>query len=135
MNLLERRIRGFRLIDLVAVGVLASLILGVYLAKTLAGAERTQIARVERQIQSERARIRLLQAEVSHLEQPARIERLAQAYLNLAPVPTKREVSPDALAEVVLKPAPAPAAAVELTPDPTAPAPPSAPTVVAEAAQ
>jgi cell division protein FtsL len=121
MNLIERRVRGFRLIDLIAAGVLASLVLGVYLAKTIAGAERTQIAGVERQIGAEKARIRLLQAEVSHLEQPARIERLAQNYLGLAPVSMKREANLDALAAVAAAPIPAPAKPVELTPDPTAP--------------
>ena len=90
MNWLNRRVRGFRLIDLVALGLLTVLILGVYLAKTIAGRERTEIARVERQIGEEKARIRLLQAEVSHLEQPARIERLSEAYLGLAPVSIKR---------------------------------------------
>ena len=121
MNILERRVRGFRLIDLIAAGVLATLVLGVYLAKTIAGAERTQIAQVERQIGAEKARIRLLQAEVSHLEQPARIERLAQNYLGLAPVSIKREANLDALAAVAAAPVTGPAKAVELTPDPTAP--------------
>ena len=121
MNLIERRWRGFRLIDLIAAVVLATLVLGVYLAKTIAGAERTQIARVERQIGAEKARIRLLQAEVSHLEQPARIERLAQNYLGLAPVSIKRESSVDALAAVANAPVSTPAAAPEAAPDPTVP--------------
>ena len=121
MTLIERRWRGFRLIDLIAAGVLATLVLGVYLAKTIAGAERTQIARVERQIGDEKARIRLLNAEVSHLEQPARIERLAENYLGLAPVSIKRETTVDALAAVANAPITAPAAPPEATPDPTAP--------------
>jgi cell division protein FtsL len=123
MNFLERRVRGFRLVDLIAAGVLASLVLGVYLAKTMAGAERTQIARVEKQIDAEKARIRLLQAEVSHLEQPARIERLAENYLGLAPVAIRREVNVDALAAVAAAPITGPAKAVAPTPDPTAPIP------------
>lgn len=73
MSLLSRRIRGFRLVDLVGVGLLVSLILGVYLAKTIAGRERAEIATVERQIKAEKTRIRLLQAEVAHLEQPGRL--------------------------------------------------------------
>ena len=129
MNWLNRRVRGFRLVDLVAVGVLTVLILGVYLAKTIAGGERAKIASVERQIGEERARIRLLQAEVSHLEQPARIERLSETYLGLAPVAFKREADPDALADLARKPLALPAKAVEATPDPTAmaPAEPAAP--------
>ena len=85
MNWLNRRVRGFRVVDLIALSVLTLLIVGVYLAKTIAGRERTEIARIDRQIDGEKARIRLLQAEVSHLEQPARLERLSEAYLGLAP--------------------------------------------------
>jgi cell division protein FtsL len=130
MMLLERRVRGFRLVDLVALGLLVVLILGVYLAKTIAGRERAEIAKVERQIAAEKARIRLLQAEVSHLEQPARIGHLSQAYLGLAPVSVKRETTTEALIDVARKPAeklpvaaPAPAAPVveEAAPAPEEP--------------
>lgn len=100
MSLLDRRVRGFRLVDLVALGLLSALILGVYLAKTMAGRERTQIAVVERQIAAEKARIRLLQAEVSHLEQPARLTRLSETYLGLAPVSIERETTREALPEI-----------------------------------
>ncbi|WP_374473148.1 cell division protein [Phenylobacterium sp.] len=106
MSLLDRRVRGFRLVDLVALGLLVVLILGVYLAKTIAGRERAEIARIERQIAAEKARIRLLQAEVSHLEQPSRIERLSTAYLGLVPVSVKREASTDTLLDVARNPAP-----------------------------
>jgi len=124
MNWLNRRVRGFRLVDLVAAGLLVCLILGVYLAKTIAGGERAKIATVERQIGEEKARIRLLQAEVSHLEQPARIERLSETYLGLAPVGEKREADLDALPELAKKPLALPVKAVVATPDPTAMAPP-----------
>jgi hypothetical protein len=77
---------------------LASIILGVYLAKTVAGRERAEIAKVSRQIEAERGRIRLLHAEVAFLEQPSRIERLSSAYLGLAPVGAKREAGPEDLA-------------------------------------
>lgn len=104
MSLLARRIRGFRLVDIVALSVLVLLVLGVYLAKTIAGRERAQIASTERQIAAEKARIRLLQAEVTHLEQPARIERLSGTYLGMGPVSIKHEASPDVLAEIALHP-------------------------------
>lgn len=100
MSLLNRRIRGFRLVDLVGVGLLVMLILGVYLAKTIAGRERSEIASVERQIGAEKARIRLLQAEVAHLEQPGRIERLSALYLKMEPVPANREATVDQLIEL-----------------------------------
>jgi len=119
MNILTRRVRGFRLVDLIALGLLTALILGVYLAKTIAGRERTEIAKVERQIDMEKSRIRLLQAEVSHLEQPARIERLSEAYLGMAPVTFRREITTEALSEAAGKPVALPAKPVEVTPDPT----------------
>jgi cell division protein FtsL len=132
MNWLDRRVRGFRLVDLVALGLLVVLILGVYLAKTVAGGERAKIATVERQIVAEKARIRLLQAEVSHLEQPARIERLSETYLGLAPVGEKREADLDALPELAKAPLVLPVKAVQATPDPMAiaPAEPAAPLAV-----
>ena len=132
MNWLNRRVRGFRLVDLVALGLLTMLILGVYLAKTIAGGERAKIASVERQIEGEKARIRLLQAEVSHLEQPARIERLSETYLGLAPVSEKRVADLDALPDLARKPIAAPTKAIDVTPDPItlAPAEPPAPLAV-----
>jgi cell division protein FtsL len=105
MSLLARRVRGFRLVDLVALSVLMLLILGVYLAKTVAGRERAEIASAERQIDGEKARIRLLQAEVTHLEEPARIEKLSETYLGMAPVSIKHEASPDVLSDIALHPA------------------------------
>ncbi|MDP1618811.1 cell division protein [Phenylobacterium sp.] len=102
MSVFTRRVRGFRLIDVVALGLLVLLIMSVYLAKTMASRERAQIAQVERQISSETARIRLLEAEVAHLEQPARIERLSTAYLEMAPVTVSQETTPDTLAIITL---------------------------------
>ncbi|MDD3837231.1 MAG: cell division protein [Phenylobacterium sp.] len=118
MSLLDRKVRGFKLVDVVAVGLLAALVLGVYLAKTIAGKERAEIARIDRQIAAERGRIRLLQAEVTHLEQPSRIGQLSQAYLGMAPVGAKNEASAEELeaiaekaAKAAAKSKPAPAAA------------------------
>ena len=118
MSWLNRRVRGFRLIDLIALSVLTILILGVYLAKTIAGRERTEIARIDRQIDDEKARIRLLQAEVSHLEQPQRIERLSEAYLGLGPAPLKHHADLGQLAEIAHAPVAPPAKPAEVTPDP-----------------
>jgi hypothetical protein len=135
MNWLNRRVRGFRLVDLLAASLLVMLILGVYLAKTVAGGERAKIAGVERQIVAEKARIRLLQAEVSHLEQPARIERLSETYLGLAPVSLKREADIEALPDLARKPLALPAKPVEATPDPTAVAPTEPPAPLATTTQ
>lgn len=100
MSVLNAKIRGFRLIDVIGFGLLIVLILGVYLAKTIAGRERTEIAQVERQIEIEKTRIRLLEAEVAHLEQPARIEALASTYLQMQPIDAERETTPEALTRV-----------------------------------
>src|SRR4030095_15117460 len=90
-----------------------------------AGRGRAETGKVKRQIEMERSRIRLLQAEVSHLEQPARIERLSEAYLGLAPVNFKREISTEALAYAAGKPIEPPKAPVEAAP-PVAPFSPTA---------
>lgn len=100
MSVFTRRVRGFRLVDLVGVGLLVTVILGVYLAKTMAGHERAEIATIERQIKAEKARIRLLQAEVAHLEQPGRLERLSVTYLKMEPVTAHREATPDQIIDL-----------------------------------
>jgi cell division protein FtsL len=135
MSLLDRKVRGFRLIDLMALGLLTVLILGVYLAKTIAGRERAEIAQVERQIEAEKARIRLLQAEVSHLEQPARIEHLSETYLGLKPVEIERETTTEGLIDVARK-QPVAVAVVAAAPSPASEAvAPTAPADVAGGAQ
>jgi len=96
----ERRWRGFRVVELAGIAVLIVLMLVVYLAKTFAGTERSQIAHVERQIGDEKVRMRLLQAEVAHLEQPDRIEALSRQYLGLQPISAKQEIKADALSTV-----------------------------------
>lgn len=112
MNVFTRRVRGFRLLDLVGIGLLVAVILGVYLAKTMAGRERAEIAKIERQITVEKARIRLLQAEVAHLEQPGRLERLSVTYLKMEPVTAHREATPDQIIDLARAGPPAKAKAV-----------------------
>ncbi|HEX6866671.1 MAG TPA: cell division protein [Caulobacteraceae bacterium] len=93
-----RRWRGFRVIELTGLAVLLVLMLVLYLTKTLAGTERSQIAQIEREISTERARTRLLRAEVAHLEQPERLERLSRQYLGMEPIGAKREIAADSIA-------------------------------------
>jgi len=95
-----RRLRGFRVIDLLALGLVFVLALGSYVFTTLAGAQSADTAGVQTQIDQEEKRIRLLKAELAHLEDPGRIERLSRQYLGLAPVDPKRETTPEALAQV-----------------------------------
>lgn len=98
-SMFDRRVRGFRVVELVCLTILLVLVLGVYMAKTFAGRERAQIAEVERQIDDEKIRVRLLKAEVAYLEQPRRIEQLAQQ-LQLAPIKPEHETTEDALIDV-----------------------------------
>lgn len=95
----NQRVRGFRVVEVVGLCILLSLVTGVYLAKTFAGRERQEIGRIEQEIQDEAARKRLLEAEVAHLEQPRRIEQLAQM-MQLKPIAPDHEITEDALIDV-----------------------------------
>jgi cell division protein FtsL len=91
------RLRGFRVIDLLALAVLLTLALGVYAFKTLAGAQSADTADLQRQIVLEQRRVRLLKAEIAHLDDPSRIERLSTQFLGMQPVDSKREATAAAL--------------------------------------
>jgi len=98
-DVFNRRVRGFRVVEVVGLGILLTLVTSVYLAKTFAGSERQQIARIEQEIRDEGMRKRLLEAEVAHLEQPRRIEQLAQM-MQLQPIAADHEITEDALIDV-----------------------------------
>ena len=98
--LFTRRVRGVRLVNLWAVGLLLVLVLGLYLVKTFAGGERADIASTELQIADEQHKIRLLHAELAYLEQPARIERLSERYLGMMPASGKHETSVGDLGQI-----------------------------------
>ena len=99
-GLFERRVRGFRVVNVAGCAMLVILVLGVYAAKTDAGQEGATISSVERQIAEERRMLRLLHAELAHLEEPSRLQRLATQYLGLDRVDAARETPPDSLVEV-----------------------------------
>ena len=103
----DRRFRGFRVVNLVGISLLVTIVLAVYLGKTFAGRERNEIAEVEMQIRQEKIWIRLLQAEVAHLEQPRRLQSLASQGLGMKPVTVSQEITLNDLSR--LKPAPPPA--------------------------
>lgn len=135
VGLFNRRVRGFRIVEVVGVCILLSLVTSVYLAKTFAGRERQEIGRIQQQIQEEAGRKRLLEAEVAHLEQPRRIEQLA-LMMQLKPIAPDHEITEDALIDVARRrdlprapvaaeasPADLVADAPEAVPDDTPPAP------------
>jgi hypothetical protein len=121
MSVFSKRWRGFRIINLAGLGLLITLVLGVYLAKTIAWRERNEIAAVELKIAEEKLRIRLLQAEVAHLEQPRRLQALSSGALGMAPIGPKQEIALSDLKKFA-RPAPEPAdATVADAASPTAP--------------
>ncbi|WP_297508940.1 cell division protein [uncultured Caulobacter sp.] len=99
VGLFNRRVRGFRVVEVAGLGILLTLVTGVYLAKTFAGRERQEISHIEQEIADEGVRKRLLEAEVAHLEQPRRIEALARM-MNLKPIAPDHEITEDALIDV-----------------------------------
>jgi cell division protein FtsL len=108
-DIFTRRFRGFRIVELGGLAFFLVLALGVYMVKAGAGRDRAQIAQIERQIVIEQTRLRLLRAEVAHLEQPERIERLASAYLGMGPTSPKHEATIETLGLIAMKaPEPAP---------------------------
>ena len=108
-SIFQRRLRGFRIVDLAAFACLATLVLGVYAFKAQAGGESARIAETDSQIADEERRIRLLDADLAHLETPERLERLSGQYLGLAPIPAKHETSPTSLMEIAREGGPGPA--------------------------
>jgi hypothetical protein len=121
---LFKRVRGFRVVDLGALVVFLALAFTVYAFKTSAGSERANIADIEDQIRDEQHQVRLLRAEVIHLESPDRLEDRARVYAGQAPIAARQEVTPEGLAQVA-----GPIAAIA----PTAAAPGAAPVAPAAA--
>ena len=102
--LFARRVRGFRVVEVAAAACLTVLVLGVYWSKAGAGAEGAKIVTTTKQLNEEAAKVRLLNAELAYLQQPERLERLSEQYGALAPVSSKREVTPETLAVVAQHP-------------------------------
>ena len=102
-DIFRRRYRGFRVVDLVALAVLLVLALASYAFKTFAQGMGADTVGVEGQIAQEDQRIHLLRAEIAHLEDPGRIERLSSQYLGMQAVDPKQETTPEALPQVALE--------------------------------
>ncbi len=135
--LFERRFRGFRIIEVVAFSCLIVLVFGVYFSKAHAGHETAEITDVDQQITDTQRRVRLLDAELAHLEAPARIEALSQQYLGLAPISAKHETPDTGLMEIARQAAAPPAAKAPATKTPTTTVPvkPTPSTAVAKPAE
>ena len=111
-RLFDWKVRGVRWIEIVGVVCVAAMIFSVYVAKTAAARESTEIGKIEGEISDTRERVRLLRAEISRLEQPSRLEALSHA-AGLAPVDVHRQASEGQLTQLqpaspgAAKPAPA----------------------------
>ena len=93
------RVRGIRIVEIIAFALLVVLVFSVYIAKARASRERAEIADIEQRIGDEQRRVKALRAEDARLEQPERIETLSEG-AGLRPVDAAQETSATALPTV-----------------------------------
>jgi hypothetical protein len=98
--LFERRVRGFRIIEIAAFACFVCLVFVVYFSKAHAGRETGEIGDVDQQITDTGRRVRLLQAEVARLEAPDRVEQLSERLLGFQPISAKHETPETGLMEI-----------------------------------
>ncbi|CAN5201135.1 hypothetical protein BH10PSE2_BH10PSE2_23610 [soil metagenome] len=91
-RLFDWKVRGIRWVEIIGGVCVAAMVFSVYIAKTAAARESGQIGQLESQIAENHQRVRLLRAEISRLEQPARLEALSRA-AGLAPVDVRRQAT------------------------------------------
>ena len=123
-RLFDWKIRGVRWVEIIGGLLVAVMVLSVYIAKAAAAREGSQIGELESQIAENRQRVRLLNAEISRLEQPARLEALSRA-AGLGPVTARRQATEAQLPALQAMPqpaAPVPAASVPAAAPAAAPA-------------
>jgi hypothetical protein len=95
-RLFEWKVRGVRCVEIIGVACVLALVFSVYIAKAAAARESAEISSLERDIRENRERVRLLRAEVTRLEQPARLEALSRE-IGLGPVDVKKQAGEAAL--------------------------------------
>jgi len=124
---LNRRVLGFRAMELGATLLLTAMIITVYMSKTGAGDKTDDIDRISQQIQDTQTQIHLLKAQVANEERPDRLIRLSAQILNLQPISPRQEIDADALADIAQSQAPktppAPTPASAPAPDSPPPSP------------
>ena len=126
-RLFDWKVRGVRCVEIIGVVCVAALVFSVYIAKAAAARESAEISRIEGDIRENRERVRLLRAEATRLEQPARLEALSRE-IGLGPVDVKKQAVETGLPAI----APPPPVAAAPTPVATAPAAPAAEPVAGE---
>lgn len=103
-SLFNWKVRGFRVTEIIGVAVLAAVVVSVYFVKAQAARQSAQIAELQRDISTERQRVRLLAAEAARLEEPGRLEALSRQ-AGLAPVSIEQRAELDALPDLAPEPA------------------------------
>jgi hypothetical protein len=82
-----------RLVNVLAMAVLAALAVGLYRAKTDADDDRRRVRAIEAELAQERETIRVMRNEVGYLESPERLRALAEDKLGLVPLDPLRVVT------------------------------------------
>ncbi|MDC7682536.1 septum formation inhibitor MinC [Asticcacaulis sp. BYS171W] len=100
MRLFDRRVRGFRLVEAIGLALALGMIFWVCLSKVKEGQEVARLNDLNKDIAAQEEAIKSLKVKVAALEQPARIEALAKAYLGMKPVAPDREAKLDNLVEI-----------------------------------
>jgi hypothetical protein len=119
-RLFDWKVRGVRCVEIIGVVCVAALVFSVYIAKAAAARESAEISRIESEIRENRQRVRLLRAEATRLEQPARLEALSRE-IGLGPVDVRRQAVEAGLPAIAPPPpvvaaAPAPVAVAPVAP-------------------
>lgn len=78
---MQYRVSGF-----LAMGVLATLALGLYLVKYWVQDVQADVTKAQAELANERESLHLLGAEWAYLNRPERLEKLSQKYLELTPL-------------------------------------------------
>lgn len=92
-----------RIVNVMGIAIAVAAAGAVYHVKHEAGRAAATASELQREIERERASIAVLRAEWSHLNHPARLQGLAERYLELRPVEARQFVS---LAELPARPVP-----------------------------
>jgi len=86
---------------LMLIGV--ALIIALYFVKTRASQARAQVKNLEHTLEQEQAGVRMLNAEIAHLENPERLRDLSKIHLGLHPVDASRTLSLEVAVETLPK--------------------------------
>jgi cell division protein FtsL len=82
-----------RVVNVLALVLLAALAVGLYRAKTEADDDRRRVRALEAELAQERESVRVMRNEVGYLESPERLRTLAEEQLGLAPIDPLRVVT------------------------------------------